>query len=129
MFAGAFAMVVDGRSVPGAFQSSANGRGRFVSFGGAGGVPPALVAAVVAGIGRFERSTRFRASLATTSVAGPIAASGADVASGSGVLYDDADYDFRIIIGSIADEPCMRRLSCSMIGRTCLSGCIDIHVF
>src|ERR671935_3118241 len=39
MSAAGFASVVAGRSVPGASQSSANGRGRFVSLGGAGGDP------------------------------------------------------------------------------------------
>ena len=75
-----FAMVVGGRGLPRAAQSSAKLLGRFVAFGDCctGAVAVALGAA---GIGRRGRSTSSRAALATTSVSGPIAASRGAVTS------------------------------------------------
>ena len=87
-------MVVGGRSVDVARQSSANGFGRGrCSRGAAGGAEaaagaeaagepaPSPATAVRAGSGRFAFSSVSRVALATTSVAGPIAASRTAVSS------------------------------------------------
>ena len=80
MSASGFAMVVGGRGLPRAAQSSAKLLGRLevgvspAAVRGRGGKPPRWT-------GRRGRSTSSRAALATTSVSGPIAASRGAVTS------------------------------------------------
>ena len=75
-----FAIVVGGRGLLRAVQSSAKLRGRFVAFAG-GCAGPAAVAPAAAGVGLRGLSTNSRAAVATTSVSGPIAASRGAVTS------------------------------------------------
>src|SRR5439155_21367130 len=67
-----FAIVVGGRGLLRAVQSSAKLRGRLVAFAG-GCAGPAAVAPAAAGVGLRGLSNNSRAAVATTSVSGPIA--------------------------------------------------------